>query len=235
MANERILLVDDDTELTALMSQYLQSNGFEVAIEHSGDAVEQHLAQSTPESTPDLILLDLMLPGKDGLTVCKEIRDKFHAPILMLTALNDDIDEVTGLEVGADDYLTKPIKPRVLLAHIRAQLRRYGRVPNQVESALVSIRNGEVEIDPGKREVRKDGQAVELTSAEFDLLWLLASNRGKTLSREDLYQHIYRLPFDGLDRSIDLRVSRLRKKLGMSQDAQPYIITVRSIGYQLAD
>ena len=231
MPNESILLVDDDLELTALMSQYLSSVGFEVAVENTGENIEKSIA----ELKPDLIVLDLMLPGTDGLTICKNIRHSFQGPILMLTALSDDIDEVTGLEVGADDYLTKPVKPRVLLAHIRAQLRRYVRHQDEEDEDFVTIRDGEIRISHSKRQVIKDGRVLDLTSAEFDLLWILARHKGQIVTREVLYQDIYHLEFDGLDRSIDLRISRLRKKLGLSNNDLPYIITVRSVGYQLAD
>lgn len=231
MADEKILLVDDDIELTTLISSYLSSNGFECQTCHDG---EKALNKISVEK-PDILVLDLMLPGIDGLSICRQVRDQFDGPILMLTALDDDIDEVTGLEVGADDYLTKPVKPRVLLAHLRAQLRRYSRSSSNSDSSVISIRQGELTIDPGTREVKKAGNLIDLTSAEFELLWLLAESRGKTVDREYLYQKIYRLEFDGLDRTIDLRVSKLRKKLGSTSENQPFIVTVRSIGYQLAD
>lgn len=229
MSQQRVLLIDDDVELTALMAQYLSTNGFEVDIEHHGDMAVDKIINSQP----DLIVLDLMLPGDDGLNICRTVRDQFPGPIIMLTALSDEIDEVTGLEVGADDYLAKPVKPRVLLAHIRAQLRRYSRTDPSLDVPQGVVVTGELHIDPGKREVYKGETRIELTSAEFDLLWILAENKGSVVSREDLYQRIYRLEFDGLDRSVDLRISKLRKKIGLNQVDSAYIKTVRSIGYQL--
>ena len=229
MAQYKVLLIDDDVELTALMSQYLSNNDFEVEVEHHGDKAVARIASAEP----DLIVLDLMLPGEDGLSICRTVRDQFSGPIIMLTALSDEIDEVTGLEVGADDYLAKPVKPRVLLAHIRAQLRRYQRSDTQVEPNQEVILAGDLVIDAGKREVRKGEELIELTSAEFDLLWILAQNKGQVVSREALYQRIYRLEFDGLDRSVDLRISKLRKKIGTGASDSAHIKTVRSIGYQL--
>lgn len=230
MATDTLLIVDDDVALTALMERYLSENGYRVYCIHDGESVQSAI----DEHSPDLILLDVMLPGTDGLAVCRQIRKGFAGPIVMVTALNDDIDEVAALETGADDYLTKPVKPRVLLAHVRAQLRRNGRSGASEELPVVDIGDGELQIDPGRREVRKGSEFVELTSAEFDLLWLLASSVGQVVSRDALYQELYRIDFDGVDRSIDLRVSRLRRKLGRDSHAVSFIKTVRNVGYQLA-
>lgn len=230
MAIEKILLVDDDVELTSLISQFLTMNGFEVDIEPNGDnAVERIWSLK-----PDLIVLDLMLPGVDGLSICRQIRDDFFGPIIMLTALDDDIDEVTGLEVGADDYLCKPIKPRVLLAHIRAQLRRHTHISQQLETNIRTALSDELVIDATKRKVSYKQQEIPLTCAEFDLLWVLASHAGRIISRDELHQEIFRLAYDGLDRSIDLRISRLRKKLSDNSKEPNIIKTVRNKGYLLA-
>jgi two-component system, OmpR family, response regulator RstA len=231
MNGSKILLVDDDQELTALIGQFLTSNGYAVMIEHDGHNIMSYMEG---ELMPDLIILDLMLPGKDGLTICKEIREIYQRPIVMLTALDDDIDEVTGLEVGADDYLAKPVKPRVLLAHIRAQLRIQERMELlDCDAASQEIKTADLTIDDTSRSVTLRGETVELTSAEFDLLWLLAQNIGTTLSREALHQQIFKLEFDGLDRSIDLRISRIRKKLGEDPKSPRLIKTVRNKGYLL--
>jgi two-component system response regulator RstA len=152
----------------------------------------------------------------------------------MLTALDEDIDEVTGLEVGADDYLAKPIKPRVLLAHIRAQLRRQGMQIQREDSSVSLFNEGRMRIESEKRRVLVDHVEVILTSAEYDLLWLLAQHAGKIISREELHKHIFRLDYDGVDRSIDLRVSRLRKKLEDDPKEPSMIKTVRNVGYLLA-
>jgi two-component system, OmpR family, response regulator RstA len=225
---EKILLIDDDVELCQLISQYLGSNGYQVSCHHSGaDAEQVILAQQ-----PDLLILDLMLPGNDGLTICKAVRAKLHCPIIMMTALDDDIDEVTGLEVGADDYLAKPVKPRVLLAHIRAQLRRL--LPaTQSTTELRFCYDQQIQLDARKRTVTMQQQLIDFSSAEFDLLWLLAEQVGSIISRDELYQQILRLPYDGLDRTIDLRISRIRKKLN-DNPKQPFIIkTIRNAGYLL--
>ncbi len=229
--NEKILIVDDDVELTSLISQFLTMNGYQVEVEHNGE----HAVNSIDKYQPDLIVLDLMLPGVDGLTICRMVRDDFMGPIIMLTALNDDIDEVTGLEVGADDYLCKPIKPRVLLAHIRAQLRRQTNLSNYGYQDIKTVNSGELIIDARKRIVTYQKQDIVLTSAEFDLLWVLALNAGSIISRDKLHLEIFRLEFDGFDRSIDLRISRLRKKLGDDPKEPQIIKTIRNKGYLLAN
>ncbi len=228
MAAETLLLVDDDTQLTGLISQYLENNGYQVEVENDGSQAVDKIRQLKP----DLIVLDLLLPGSDGLAICQSIRDDFPGPIIMLTALDDEIDEVTGLELGADDYLSKPIKPRVLLAHIRSQLRRYGRNKDDIEMQILAA-DGELIVDQGRRQARYKGEVLDLSSAEFDLLWLLAENKGRAMSRESLYQSLFRLEYDGLDRSIDLRISRIRKKI--SAHSASIIVTVRNSGYQLIE
>lgn len=224
-----ILIIDDDIELTDLVSQFLTQNGYTVSVINEGSNVIKQVASMRP----DLIILDLMLPGTDGLTICKAIRPSFTGPIIMLTALIDDIDEVTGLEVGADDYLCKPIKPRVLLAHIRAQLRRQSSLIEQQPTTIVSC-YGELQIDLPNRRVKYLSQDIDLSSAEFDLLVILASSPGEIFSREQLHKRIFKLDYDPMDRSIDLRVSRLRKKLGDDPKQPKLLTTVRNKGYLLA-
>lgn len=225
----KILLVDDDIELSQLIADYLGSNGYEVKTVHRGDEVASTLENYQPE----IIVLDLMLPGIDGLTICKNIRSSFTGAIIMLTALGDDIDEVTGLEVGADDYLAKPVKPRVLLAHIRAQMRRFTQVKSINPDSIIYCNENQIKIDASKRTVFCQEQYVALSSAEFDLLWLLAKDVGQIVKREWLHEQIFRLPYDGIDRSIDLRISRIRKKLN-DNPKEPHIIkTVRNVGYLL--
>ncbi|WP_348772763.1 response regulator [Pseudoalteromonas sp. MMG005] len=225
----RILIIDDDAELTNLISQFLTQNGYHVDVINDGNRA----AERVELLLPDLIILDLMLPGTDGLSICKTIRPRFTGPIIMLTALVDDIDEVTGLEVGADDYLCKPLKPRVLLAHIRAQLRRQSNL-NDVTQELKLLCDQKLKIDTRSRRVTFDEQNVVLSSAEFDLLIVLADCAGSIISRDALHQKIFKLEYDAMDRSIDLRVSRLRKKLG-DDPKQPTIIkTIRNKGYLLA-
>ena len=228
---QKILLVDDDVELTNLVSQFLLKNGYQVRAIHDGErALEQ-----VDSYLPDLIVLDLMLPGTDGLTICRQIRPEFHGPIIMLTALNDDIDEVTGLEVGADDYLAKPVKPRVLLAHIRAQLRRHTNLSQPLEHRSTLICAGKLRIDERKREVCYDNKPISLSNAEYDLLLALAQCAGEIISRDELHKEIFKLEFDGFDRSIDIRISRLRKKLGDDPREPQLIKTIRNKGYLLAN
>lgn len=230
-SSETILIIDDDAELTSLISQYLTMNGYQVSVEHNG----ANALTTVAHIQPDLIVLDLMLPGVDGLTICRQLKPDFINPIIMLTALDDDIDEVTGLEVGADDYLCKPIKPRVLLAHIRAQLRRQSHLKNLIPQDIKHVSNGALTIDIRKRIVRYNEKEITLSSAEFDLLWVLAMNAGSIISRDQLHKEIFKLDYDGFDRSIDLRISRLRKKLGDDPKEPKIIKTIRNKGYLLAN
>ena len=230
-SSETILIIDDDAELTSLISQYLTMNGYQVSVEHNG----ANALTTVAHIQPDLIVLDLMLPGVDGLTICRQLKPNFINPIIMLTALDDDIDEVTGLEVGADDYLCKPIKPRVLLAHIRAQLRRQSHLKNLTPQDIKHVSNGALTIDIRKRIVRYNEKEITLSSAEFDLLWVLAMNAGSIISRDQLHKEIFKLDYDGFDRSIDLRISRLRKKLGDDPKEPKIIKTIRNKGYLLAN
>ncbi|MCO7190667.1 MULTISPECIES: response regulator [unclassified Pseudoalteromonas] len=227
---QKILLIDDDTELTQLMSLFLEKNGYCVSCYAQGSGAVERVR----EFAPDLLVLDLMLPGQDGLSICRQIRGSFSGPIIMLTALVDDIDEVTGLEVGADDYLCKPVKPRVLLAHIRAQLRRHDMLLAQSSQHVRTIHEGEICVDLTKRKATCGDKEILLSSAEFELLWLLASSPGRILSRDELYRTLFKLEFDGMDRSIDLRISRLRKKLGDDPKEPKIIKTIRNKGYLIA-
>jgi two-component system, OmpR family, response regulator RstA len=228
-SQSQILLVEDDRELASMVADYLAPHGFVVSVENRGDrAVER--VRSEPY---DVIILDVNLPGIDGLTVCREIRPAFKGPILILTARGDEVDEVVGLEVGADDYLAKPVRPRVLLARLRAQLRKTAVHNSEHSGNRIAI--DALLVDAGRRAVEMHGKEIQLTSAEFDLLWLLAENVGQVVSRGDIYQRIHGIPYDGLDRSIDLRISRLRKKLGDDPINPQRIKAVRSIGYLLSE
>lgn len=221
----RILIVEDDERLAMLTLDYLRKNGLEVAIETDGTRAIRRIITEQP----DLVVLDVMLPGADGLTVCREVRPQFHNPILMLTARTDDMDQVLGLEMGADDYVAKPAQPRVLLARIRALLRRTEAAPT--EEVPQRLEFGELVIDNGGRSVMLSNQLVDFTSAEYDLLWLLASNAGRILSREDIFERLRGIEYDGQDRSIDVRISRIRPKIGDDPENPKRIKTVRSKGY----
>lgn len=203
----RVLLVEDDLRLAELVRSYLQNNGFEVSVECRGDRVVARVQSENP----DLIVLDLGLPGQSGFAVCKELRTTHRTPILILTARNSDIDHVLGLELGADDFVIKPAEPRVLVARIHALLRR-SRAPGAVENRKISF--GALSIDTAARAVALSGQPVALSSSEFDLLLFLATHAGEIQSRETLYQHLHRREYDGLDRTLDVRISHLRRKLG---------------------
>lgn len=225
----RVLIVEDDERLAALTQEYLSANGIAVSLVGDGLLAIQRIR----EEVPDLVVLDLMLPGADGLTVCREVRAAaYRNPILMLTARTDDMDQVLGLEMGADDYVPKPVKPRVLLARIRALLRRVEDDADAAASAAPRrLEFGELVIDDAARAVLLAGEPADLTSAEYDLLWLLASNAGRILSREDIFEHLRGIPYDGQDRSIDVRISRIRPKIGDDPDNPHRIKTVRSKGY----
>ena len=231
----KILIVEDDERLATLSQDYLKNNGMEVDVVSDGKLAITEIL----EHQPDLVVLDLMLPSVDGLEICKAVRDKFKNPILMLTARTDDVDQVLGLEMGADDYVAKPVRPRVLLARIRALLRRNEGADDAAAESEGEAKGdnpdrlsfGVLMIDNGAREVRLEGKPVELTSAEYDLLWLLASNAGKILSREEIFERLRGIEYDGQDRSIDVRISRIRPKVGDDPMNPKRIKTVRSKGY----
>lgn len=225
-AGAHILVVEDDPSLAEWVADYLLSQEFEVSVANRGDrAVELIL-----DDQPDLVVLDVMLPGLSWLEVCKAVRDKYRQPILMLTACVEERDEILGFSCGADDYLAKPVRPRVLLARIQALLRRQA-LP-VAEDKLISM--GALRIDPDSRSVTLDNQTVELSANEFDLLLLLAQSAGEILPRADLLEKLCGYDYDGFNRAIDVRISRLRKKLN-DNAGRPYRIkTVRGKGYLLA-
>ncbi len=221
-----ILLVEDDASLAEWIQQYLQGHEYHLRHVARGDLVVADVQQQKP----DLIILDVMLPGKSGFDVCRELRTFFNGPILMLTALNEETDEVLGLELGANDYLNKPIRPRVLLARIKALLRREPLEQTQ-ELPDGQLKFGQLKILRDAKAVFYREQAVPLTANEFDVLWLLASQAGQVLSRDQLVSQLRGFEYDGFDRSIDIRISRLRKKL-LDNTEQPYRIkTVWARGY----
>jgi DNA-binding response OmpR family regulator len=218
-----VLLVEDDLRLAELVRTYLHSNGFRVVVEHRGDRVIEHLQREAP----DLVVLDLGLPGRDGFAVCKELRAVSALPILIVTARDNDIDHVVGLEIGADDYVVKPVEPRVLVARIQALLRR-ARATAPVEARV--LRFGDLMINATARSVVIGRTDVSLSSNEFDLLFFLACRPGEIQSRETLYLQLYKREYDGLDRTLDVRVSHLRKKLA-DAGAPERIRTVWGHGY----
>jgi len=236
----RVLIVEDDARLADLVREYLADNGFDVLVEPRGDAAVDRILGEVP----DLVVLDLMLPGLDGLEVCRRVRPQFSGGILMLTARGDEIDEVVGLEVGADDYLPKPVRPRLLLAHLSALLRRVRGAAADDDAAWTSneapaegegpLKVGPLTVDARARSATMRGVPLDLTTAEFDLLLLLAKNAGEVLTRDTIYNELRGIEYDGLDRSVDLRVTRLRRKLGDDAKNPQLLKSVRGVGYLLA-
>lgn len=219
-----IILVEDDLRLSELVSRYLETNGFRVTIADLGGPV----VDQVQNAMPDLVILDLGLPGEDGFSICKQLRPAYPNPILILTARNNDIDHVLGLELGADDYVIKPVEPRVLMARIKALLRRG---TTQTESELKIWRFGRLIINAGARSVSLNGRVISLSSNEFDLLVYMAAHAGEIQSREALFRHLYRREYNGADRILDIRISHLRRKLGDEADSSERIKTIWGQGY----
>lgn len=223
-----ILLVEDDRRLAELTAEYFEQNGLSVVIESRGDRALAQFARVRPR----VVLLDLMLPGADGLTICRELRESFSGPILIFTARDSDIDQVIGLEAGADDYVAKPVDPMVLLARTRALLRRVeGGDPASVPGGDITL--GALRISPSAQDVSLCGEPVQLTTHEFELLLLLARHAGTVLSRDDIFHHLRGIDYNGTDRSIDGRISKLRRKLGDDANEPARIKTVWGKGYLL--
>jgi DNA-binding response OmpR family regulator len=219
-----IVLVEDDVRLSELVSRYLETNGFRVTVTHGGDQVVEEVQLGMP----DLVILDLGLPGQDGLSICRQLRPAYPNPILILTARDNDIDHVLGLELGADDYVIKPVEPRVLMARIHALLRR-SKSHSGTEQKTLQF--GRLLVNTVARSVSLDGQSIALSSNEFDLLLCLAAHAGQIQSRETLFQQLYRREYDGVDRMLDVRISHLRRKLGDEVESSKRIKTIWGQGY----
>lgn len=224
---QTIFVVEDDIELAELTKEFLENEGYHILLESDGKIARDRIL----DTMPDLVVLDVMLPNMNGYTICQEIRPKFAGPILFLTARDDELDEILGLEMGGDDYMTKPVQPQLLLARVRALLRRAagGRDATDRRIGL-----GDLTVDASRREAVVGEHRVDLTTFEFDLLWFLAERAGEVVSRQDIYQALFHYDYDGMDRSVDVYISRLRQKLGASSDTFS-IKTVRGIGYLLAE
>ena len=221
------LLVEDDARLAALTAEYLGGHG--VVVTCTGDGAAG--LEEASRRAYDVVLLDLMLPGKHGLEVCRELRSRSDVPIVILTARGEEADRVTGLELGADDYLAKPFSPRELLARIRAVVRR---ARGQVGPSVKPVRVGALALDPGARRATVQGREIVLTGYEFSLLYALASRAGRVLTREQLIELAGGSVDDAFDRSVDVHVSRLRQKLGDDPKNPRMLKTVRGSGYMLA-
>jgi two-component system, OmpR family, alkaline phosphatase synthesis response regulator PhoP len=221
---QTVLVVEDESSIASFVALYLKNAGYRIQAVGTGrDAIERVAAE-----TPSLVVLDLMLPDIDGLEVCRTIRQSSDVPILMLTARDEDVDKIIGLEVGADDYLTKPFNPRELVARVKSILRR--SVPERRDVQTKQIKHGDLEIDIGRREVLVAGKEVQLAPKEFDLLWELLDHKGLVLTRDQLLERVWGYTFAGDTRTVDVHVRQLRRKLG---DASP-IVTVWGVGYKVA-
>jgi DNA-binding response OmpR family regulator len=231
VAKPHLLIVDDDRELCQLISRYLDDEGFLSTAVHTGIAGENAAIAGGFQ----LIVLDVMLPDRKGFDVLRDLRRQITTPVLMLTAKGDEFDRIFGLELGADDYLPKPFSPRELVARISALLRRSGWQSKEIAAQRPPLlHSGDLELDMGNRTVKRDGQEVKLTSAEFDLLHHFLDYAGKVLTRELLVQDVLDRKFSPFDRSIDLHISNLRRKLGPQKDGTDRIRSVRGTGYLYA-
>jgi DNA-binding response OmpR family regulator len=220
---QSVLVVEDEASIASFVALYLKNAGYEVAtVGNGGDALT-----AVERNQPSLIVLDLMLPDIDGIEICRRIRQKSDVPILMLTARDEDVDKIIGLEVGADDYMTKPFNPRELVARVKSILRR--TTPERKERESEVIQHGDLVIDAGRREAKVGDQEIQLAPKEFDLLWELLDHRGLVLTRDQLLERVWGYTFAGDTRTVDVHVRQLRRKLG---DASP-IVTVWGVGYKV--
>jgi len=220
-----ILIVDDEPKIIRIARDYLEKNGYRVVTAADG----QSALTIARREKPDLIVLDLMLPDMDGRDVCKILRRESDAPIIMLTALAEEVDQVTGLEIGADDYITKPFSPRALVARVRALLRR---AHGEVKPPAI-LRTGNLEVNSEKYSVTFNNQPIKLTPNEFKLLFIFVSHTGQTLTREQLLDDLHRAS-SSVDRSVDSHIKNLRKKLEINSNS-PSIETVYGIGYRFVE
>lgn len=231
----RIMLIEDDVGLAKATKEYLEIHNFEVIVDYRGDMAVKNILRERP----DFVIIDSMLPYKDGKSICKELRPLFHGPIVIVAEDADEIDEIVMLEIGVDDYLVKPIKPRRLLARIANLLNRYERIARNSAAAPTASAEtppaplGSLRLDMQRRVAIVDGRAVNLTSCQFDLLSYFFANPGIILTREEIYRQMLGVAWDGCDRSIDLRVSRLRSRIDDNGKSPRFIKSVRGAGYML--
>ncbi len=218
---QHLLIVEDDLSLSEWIQEYLTNHNYQVSVINSGGRAVDAIRQLRP----DLVVLDIELPEKNGFDICKEARQFYSCPILMITASCDEMDEVLSLELGADDYLSKPLRPRAMLARIQSLLRR-----PVVDNTVGQLQLDRLLLDNTAKSIRYDGDAITVTVKEFDVLWFLASKTGQVVSRTDLVSQLRGLDYDGFDRSIDIRISRLRKKL-ISANVPVKISTIWGQGY----
>lgn len=225
-----ILIVDDEQNIVNIVTAYLRAEGYTVHTATDGPSG----LRTARSLKPDLLILDLMLPGMDGIELLSQLRRESDVYVILLTAKSEETDKVIGLSVGADDYLTKPFSPRELVARVKAALRRYGQNSSgATETNILTFRR--LRIDAGARRVWKDGQPIELTTIEFDLLHALAEHRGRVLNREQLLERVWGHDFYGEDRVVDVHLGHIRKKLESDPANPEFIITVRGVGYRFED
>lgn len=228
MIQNRVLLVGCDANLIDAIGERLEADGH--SVQHCSNGQEACIRILS--ELPDLVVLDTGAPGTDGFAICRDVRPDFRNPIVVLTARDDDVDQILALELGADDYIVKPVRPEVLVARIRALLRRLHIAAELRHTSPVIL--GALRVDPSRREASLSGRGLDLTTVEFDLLWLLVSNAGCVMSRDDIFRALHKRAYDGLDRSIDVYISRIRQKLDDDPTYPRFIKTVRGVGYLLA-
>lgn len=224
--HQTVFIVDDDPKLTKLLKTYFDKEGFVTYIAHDGTGA----VQAIQAKKPDLVILDLMLPGMDGWEICRQLRKDSEVPIIMLTARDEETDRIIGLEMGADDYVTKPFSPREVIARARAILRRTQKAAVKSET----IRAGELYIDTERHLVKKGDKVLDITPTEFKMLELLATNPGQVFTRLKLVERIQGYSFDGYERTIDAHMKNLRRKIEDNPKEPRYILTVYGVGYRFA-
>nr|AAL38200.1 putative response regulator RR26 [Listeria monocytogenes] len=231
MAEKKILVLDDEKPIADIVKFNLNKEGFDVYCAYDGDEA----LELVEEVQPDLILLDIMLPGRDGIEVCREVRKKYDMPIIMVTAKDSEIDKVIGLELGADDYVTKPFSNRELIARVKANLRRHSQVSSSTaeEEENSELEIGSLIIHPDAYVASKRGETIELTHREFELLHYLAKHMGQVMTREHLLQTVWGYDYFGDVRTVDVTVRRLREKIEDNPSHPAWLVTRRGVGYYL--
>jgi two-component system response regulator RegX3 len=230
LAAKKILIVDDDVALVASLTAGLNDEGFSVVSACDGD----YALELFKQEFPDLVILDLMLPGIDGMNVCRMIRRGSPVPVIMLTAKNDEVDKIVGLEIGADDYITKPFNFRELLARIKSALRRPEMEGYEQEDPSDIVELGELTIDFSRREVRRAGRLIPMPLKEYELLAVMARRPGRVFERDDLLVRIWGDDFYGEEKTLDVHVRRLRARIEPDSASPRYVVTVRGVGYKLS-
>ncbi|SHH52264.1 response regulator YycF [Tepidibacter thalassicus] len=224
--SKKILIVDDEKPISDILKFNLSKEGYEIEVAYDGEEA----INKTFEFKPDLILLDVMLPKYDGFQVCKKVREKLSTPIIMVTAKEEEVDKVLGLELGADDYITKPFSIRELMARVKANLRRTQMLNSEDKHSDIII-SGNLSVDLAKYEVKKNGENIDLTVREFELLKFLITQRDQVFSREQLLEQVWGYEYYGDIRTVDVTVRRLREKIEDNSSDPKYIITKRGVGY----